>query len=354
MAGTTHLYAGVAATVGMTHTGTLGGIFRQAAGDTKWEKLAGGLPEDAEVHAITVHPKDHDTIFVGSTKGIYRSTNRGGKFEHLNVRGGDPDIWSLLVHPTNTQRIYAGATPVGVYRSDDGGDHWKQLADPGLPNRVIMAFACRVMRLDVDPNSPDDVYATLEANGAIRSRNAGESWEDCTADLIRFCEEPKYRSRIGSQTEVEGMLDGHALACSAAAPGTVFLANRMGLFRSADRGQHWEDMEIGKFSPLTYGRDIRTSPLDPKVMYAALSPAARSTDGSVYRSDDVGKTWTRFDHGVKAEATMMGVIPHPTDPGQVYAISRCGQVFGTQDGGKSWTESRLPEGVRDCYAIACG
>ena len=93
------------------------------------------------------------------------------------------------------------------------------------------------MRLDVDPNSPDDVYATFEANGAMRSRNGGESWEDCTADLIRFCEEPKYRSRIGSQTEIEGMLDGHALACSAAAPGTVFLANRMGLFRSDDRGE---------------------------------------------------------------------------------------------------------------------
>ena len=123
---------------------------------------------------------------------------------------------------------------LGSIRSDDGGDTWRKTADPGLPDRVIMAFACRVMRLDVDPNSPDDVYATLEANGAMRSRNGGESWEDCTADLIRFCEQPKYRSRIGSQTEIEGMLDGHALACSAAAPGTVFLANRMGLFRSND------------------------------------------------------------------------------------------------------------------------
>ena len=350
----TNVYAGVAATVGMTHSGTLGGIFRQAVGDKKWEKLGGGLPADAEVHAITVHPGDLDTIFVGSTKGIYRSTNRGGKFEHLGMTADDPDVWSILIHPKDPRRIYAGATPVGVYRSDDGGDHWKKLVDPPLPNRVHMAFACRVMRLDVDPNSPDDVYATLEANGAMRSRDAGESWEDCTADLIRFCEEPKYRSRIGSQTEIEGMLDGHALACSAAAPGTVFLANRMGLFRSNDRGEHWVDMEIGKFSPMTYGRDIRTSPLDPKVLYAALAPAARSTDGAVYRSDDVGKTWTRFDRGIKAEATMMGVSPHPKDPNQVYAISRCGQVFGTQDGGKSWSESRLPEGVRDCYAVACG
>jgi photosystem II stability/assembly factor-like uncharacterized protein len=323
-------------------------------GSNNWQQLGGGFPADAEVHAITVHPTDSDTIFVGSTKGMYRSSNRGDKFEKLALPGGDADIWSVLIHPKNPKRIYAGATPIAVYRSDDGGSSWQLTKDPGLPNRVHMAFACRVMRLDVDPNSPDDIYATMEANGAMRSRNAGESWEDCTADLIRFCEEPKYRSRIGSQTEIEGMLDGHALACSAAAPGTVFLANRMGLFRSDDRGEHWKDMEIGKFSPLTYGRDIRTSPLDAKIMYAALSPAARSTDGSVYRSDDVGKSWTRFDRGIKAEATMMGVIPHPKDANQVYAISRAGQVFGTQDGGKSWSESRLPEGTRDSYCIACG
>ena len=259
------------------------------------------------------------------------------------------DMLYMLVQyadPTNSLRR-------GPFQKQSDGS-WKKLTDPGLPDRVIMAFACRVMRLDVDPNAPDDVYATLEANGAMRSRNAGESWEDCTADLIRFCEEPKYRSRIGSQTEIEGMLDGHALACSAAAPGTVFLANRMGLFRSSDRGEHWEDMEIGRFSPLTYGRDIRTSPHDPKVLYAAPSPAARSTDGSVWRSDDVGKTWKRFDHDIKADATMMGVTIHPRDPNQVYAVSRCGQMFGTTDGGKSWTESKLPEGVRDCYAIAAG
>jgi len=354
MAGTTHVYAGVAATVGMEHTGTLGGIFRQEAGGGKWKQLKNGLADGAEVHAITVPPSAPDTVFVGSTKGLYRSNDRGGRFEKLPLPGGDADIWSVLVHPKDPRRIYAGASPIAVYRSDDGGDHWKQTADPALPNRVHMAFACRVMRLDVDPNHPDEVYATMEANGAMRSRNAGESWEDCTADLIRFCEEPKYRSRIGSQTEIEGMLDGHALACSAAAPGTVFLANRMGLFRSGDKGEHWEDMEIGRFSPLTYGRDIRTSPHDAKVLYAALSPAARSTDGAIYKSEDVGESWKRFDHGIKADATMMGVIVHPKDPSQVYGISRAGQVFGTTDGGKSWSESRLPEGVRDCYCIACG
>jgi photosystem II stability/assembly factor-like uncharacterized protein len=345
----THVYAGAARSM----EGTFGGVFRQAVGDGRWEHLTSGLPDDTQVHAITVHPENPDVVYIGTTKGTFRSTNRGARWDKLNLPG-DADIWSICIHPKNPRIVYAGASPPGVYRSDDGGDTWRKTADPGLPDRVIMGFACRVMRLDVDPNSPDDIYATLEANGTMRSRNGGDTWQDCTADLIRFCEEPKYRSRIGSQTDIEGMLDGHALAVSAAAPGTVFLANRMGLFRSDNRGETWQDMEIGRFSALTYGRDIRVSPHDPKVMYACLSPAARSTDGSIYRSDDVGRTWKRFDHGVKAEATMMAVTVHPRDPNQVYGVSRFGQVFGTQDGGRSWHEHRLPEGARDLYAVACG
>ncbi len=348
MAATT-VYAGAARSI----EGTMGCVFRHTLGDAGWRRLTTGLPEDAQVHAITVHPEHPDTVYLGTTKGLFRSTNRGDSWQLLPLPG-EADIWSICIHPTNARVLYAGASPPAVYRSDDGGDSWRKTADPGLPDRVIMAFACRVMRVDIDPNAPDDVYATLEANGCIRSRNGGQSWEDCTADLIRFCEEPKYRSRIGSQTEVEGMLDGHALACSAAAPGSVFLANRMGLFRSDDKGQNWRDMEISRFSPLTYGRDIRVSPHDPKVLYACLSPAARSLDGSIYRSDDVGQTWKRFDHGFKAEATMMGVAVNPKDPNQVFGVSRFGQVFATLDGGKSWSESHLPDGVRDVYAVACG
>ena len=127
-----------------------------------------------------------------------------------------------------------------------------------------------------------------------------------------------------------------------------------GLFRSDDRGQKWQDLEVGRFSPLTYGRDIRVSPHDARTLYAALSPAARSQDGSLYRSTDLGQTWSRVDHGVKARATMMGLALHPRDADQVYGASRCGQVFGTRDGGKTWSESQLPDGIDDVYAIACG
>jgi photosystem II stability/assembly factor-like uncharacterized protein len=106
-------------------------------------------------------------------------------------------------------------------------------------------------------------------------------------------------------------------------------------------------------SPLTYARDVRVSPHDPRVLHACLSPATRSEDGSLYRSDDLGETWTRCDRGVKAESTMMAVALHPADPDHLYCTSRTGQVFGTEDGGRTWHEHRLPDGVKDVYALAC-
>jgi photosystem II stability/assembly factor-like uncharacterized protein len=186
----------------------------------------------------------------------------------------------------------------------------------------------------------------------MRSLDGGENWEDCSTGLLKLAELPHLKSKIQSDTEAEGMMDGHALAVSAATPGTVFLAVRMGLFRSDDRMSTWRDMEIGRFSPLTYGRDVRVSPSDPRTLYACLSPAARSEDGSLWKTENLGESWTRVDRGVKAEKTMMCVALHPRDPGQIHCASRAGQVFSTDDGGTSWRESRLPDGVEDVYAIA--
>jgi photosystem II stability/assembly factor-like uncharacterized protein len=321
--------------------------------DSRWDHLTNGLSEETDVHAITVHPDDPAVVYIGTRSGPYPSTDRGDHWERL----GFPDpvaVWPMLIDPNNPRTLYAGTSPVAVYRSDDGGDNWRRLTDPRMPDRVKMPFACRVMRLAIAPDNPGDLFATLEVNGAMRSRDGGESWEDSSAGLVCLGAMPCYKSRIASDTEIEGMLDGHALCVSSAAPDAVFLAVRMGLFRSADRGASWQDMEIGRFAPFTYARDIRVSPQDPRTMYACVSPAAISADGSIFRSHDLGETWARFDHSVKADATMMGVALHPRDPDQVYGASRVGQVFGTQDGGRTWHEYRLPQGCRDVYAIACG
>ena len=348
MNGSSNVYVGAA----QAGSGT-GGIYRIAAAGGSWERLSGGLPEDTQVQAITVHPSDPDTVFIGTHRGPYRSRDRGDHWERLDFPDDGTQVWAIAVHPNDPRILYAGTSPVGVFRSDDGGDKWRRLPVPALPERVKMAFPCRVMRLAVDPANPEHVYATLEVGGVMRSLDGGETWDDCSADLVELASRPHLKSKIQSDTEIEGMMDGHALCVSAASPDNVFLAVRMGLFRSADRGMSWQDMEVGRFSPLTYSRDVRVSPQDPRVLYACLSPAARSEDGSLYRSDNLGETWSRFDRGVKAETTMMAVALHPRDPDEVHCVSRSGQLFTTRDGGKSWSEHRLPDGVRDVYAVAC-
>jgi photosystem II stability/assembly factor-like uncharacterized protein len=330
-----------------TKDGGAGGLFRREPGGA-WQHVF----TQADVHAVTPHPTAADTIFLGSKDGPYVSTDRGAHWERLGFPDRGVQVWSILVDPQDERRIYAGASPVGVYRSTDGGAHFTRLPDPALPERVRMDFPCRVMRFAAHPTQPGELYATLEVNGAMRSTDGGESWHDCSADLVRLADAPHLKSRILSDTDTEGMLDGHAIAMTAADPGAVYLAVRMGLFRSTDAGQSWQDIEVGRFSPYTYGRDIRVAPSDPKVMYAALSVAARSDAGSLWRSDDLGASWRRFDK-VTPHATVMGIGLHQSRPDQVAIVARGGEVFATDDAGATWQELPLPPAGRDAYAIAC-
>jgi photosystem II stability/assembly factor-like uncharacterized protein len=332
--------------------GTVSGLFRQAAGEDRWQSITQGLPESASIQALTVHPSTHDVMFAGTQDGVYRSADGGTSWQRTDFPR-DLQVWSVTVHPRDARVVYAGTSPVGVLRSEDGGETWTRLPNAVQPERIKMGFGCRVMRIAVVPGPPDELYAGLEVAGAMRSLDGGEHWSDCSADLVALAERPNLKSKIQSDSEAEGMLDAHALAVTDAAPGTVFLAVRMGMFQSDDRGKSWRDMEVGRFSPLTYARDVRVSPHDARTLYACLSPAARSQDGSLYRTTDLGKSWTRVDHDVKARATMMALALDPHDADRVHCVSRCGQVFSTRDGGKSWRESLLPAGVQDVYALAC-
>jgi photosystem II stability/assembly factor-like uncharacterized protein len=330
-----------------------GGLFRTTAGDGQWQALTRGLPENVEVRAIAVHPGDADVIYAGTQDGPYRSIDGGERWERLGFPDGGAVVWSIAFHPTRPQVMYAGVAPVALYRSADSGDTWQKLEGAISPEHCPMGFPTRVIRIAVDAGRPDDVYAALEVSGVIRSEDGGESWADLSEALIDLSHETHLKSRIGSDTDSEGMLDSHAIAVSPVKPGSPFLAVRMGLFESGDRGESWRDMKIGRYSPLTYCRDVIVSPHDARVMYACLSPAARSHDGTLYRTDDLGHTWRRYDRGIKANATMMKVAVHPNRAESVYCVSRCGQVFGTEDDGASWREYRLPDNVRDVYAVAC-
>lgn len=343
-----HVYAAVAGYFGRPNEPGLTGVFRRAADDADWRHILQSL----ETFTVYAAPRD-PLVFAGTADGVWRSTDGGATF----ARADFPDrvqIWSIAPSPADPRLMFAGGSPVSVYRSEDGGESWSRMPDPALPDRANMPFACRVMRFAPHPRNSGEIYAALEVNGAMRSTDGGESWTDCSADLVRLAEkEPRLRSKIVSDTEHEGMLDAHAICISPADPETVILALRMGLFRSGDHGATWEDMRVERFSPFGYARDVRVSPQQPTTIYACLSVAASSKDGALFRSRDVGRTWHRFDK-VQPHGTLMSVALHQRDPNQAYIAARYGEVFGTQDGGETWRDMPLPSGVKDVYALACG
>ena len=349
-----YIFAGGDHDARLNDTRDYGGLFRRSPGDGEWETITQGLPKNVATRAIAIHPNDPRVLFVGTQDGPYRSTDSGAHWERPNFPDRNVDIYAITYHPTKPNVLYAGAAPVALYRSEDGGDSWKKMPAARAPKNCDMDFPVRVIRMAVDPSRPDDIYLALEVDGVIRSTDGGETFTDVSAPLIKLAQEPHLKSKIGSSMEAEGMLDCHCIVVSPASPGQPILAVRMGLFRAGDRGASWHDMRVGRFSPLTYARDVCVSTHNPRTLYACLSTAARSNDGTLYRSDDLGENWRRFDHGITAEGTMTCVTVSRADPKRIYCVSRVGQVFGTEDEGASWREYRVPPGVlQRVRALAC-
>jgi photosystem II stability/assembly factor-like uncharacterized protein len=350
MAAKSNIYAGVAGYVGRPDEKGSVGVFRRADAGGEWQHVLANL----ETYTVLVHPADPSVVFAGTADGVWRSNDHGATFERTKFADKGKQIWSFLVDRRDAKCVYAGASPVDVYRSEDCGESWRRLPNPGVKDRATAPFAVRVMRMVQHPTRANEIYAALEVNGVMRSTDGGETWADCSADLIRLSGLPHLKSKIVTDTFAEGMLDGHAIAISPADPEGVILACRMGLFRTTDQGKTWQDMEMKRFSPVTYGRDVKVAPQDPKTIYAALSVAAASHDGGLYRSQDAGTTWKRFDK-IQVHGTIMSVGLHQTNPMQVCVGARYqGEVFATRDGGESWASMPLPGPVKDIYSVAWG
>jgi photosystem II stability/assembly factor-like uncharacterized protein len=347
----THVFAAVAGYVGRPEaTGAYGVFRRPAAPGGEWQNVFG----EKETHYVMVHPADPNVVLAGTIDGVYRSTDKGLTFARADFPETERQIWSFMVDSRDANRVYAGASPVGVFISEDRGASWRALPDPGIAVRLTSPFACRVMRLAQHPTKPNTIFAALEFGGAMVSHDSGENWADCGDPLVEMSKQPHLSSQIATDSTAEGMLDGHALTIAPDDPDAVVIALRMGLFESRDGGKSWQDKEVDRFSPTTYGRDVRVGPSEPGTLYAALSVAAASEDGGLYRSTDKGETWQRFDK-VQVHGTIMSIGLHRQDANQVYIGARYnGEVFGTQDGGATWSEMSIPGEVKDIYCVTCG
>jgi len=58
--------------------------------------------------------------------------------------------------------------------------------------------------------------------------------------------------------------------------------------------------------------------------------------------------------GVEPKSTMFGLTLDQVNTGRMFCATSAGEVWGSTDGGDSWTAHPLPEGANQVYALACG
>ena len=337
-----YVYVGLA---GETAPGRVvkSGLYRMAAENGKWKLLTRGLPEAPAIRALVVHPQEPDVLYAGTQVGPYRSIDAGDHWEKVNIPDHGLPVWSLLFHPRDPNIMYAGYENCEIYRSHDGGEHWQQLpVHVRFPEITVAPGANpakRVLSLACNPADPNELYGAIEVGGIIRSLDGGEHWENLS-----------HGHYLNDDT-----VDMHGVLVSRWRSGTVFAISRAGMFRSTDQGEHWSTILLEPLNAKdqTYCRSIREVPGDPKTIWVAAGANFQSDVGVLFRSTDGGLTWKRADLGVQPKSTMFGVAFDERQPQRMYCATSGGEVFASQDAGKTWGAYPLPEGATQIYALAC-
>src|SRR5439155_398440 len=182
----------------------------------------------------------------------------------------------------------------------------------------------------------DEIYGAVEVGGVIRSLDGGEHWDNMS-----------HGQYVNDDT-----VDMHGVLVGRWRPGQVFAIGRAGLFCSADRGEHWASARLEPLNPngQTYCRDIRETPGDSKTIWVAAGATFQSEVGVLFRSKDGGASWSRVDMGVKPKTTMFTLAFDTRQPRRMFCATSGGEVFASEDGGRSWGARPLPEGARSRHA----
>ncbi|MDP3976228.1 MAG: hypothetical protein Q8P95_04925 [bacterium] len=143
--------------------GWYGALQRSQDGGKNWELVPSDLKQ---VISLTAHPKEKDTIFATTAKGIQVSKDQGKTWGTLSEQLGSAAVIALAVSPSDSNHMLSSSDPLGFQKSIDGGKSWQKIEqDAG----VILFIA-------YNPKNPNRVYA-LNTEGVIySSTDAGEHW----------------------------------------------------------------------------------------------------------------------------------------------------------------------------------
>ncbi len=258
-------------------------------------------------------------------------------------------VWHLEPSLTEPDTVYAGIEDAALFRSTDGAQTWKEL--PGLrgndtgPRWQPGAGGMCLHTILLDPSDPQRMFIAISAAGAFRTDDAGKTWKPINRGLkSEFIPDPN--AEVGHCV--------HRIAQHRSRPNTLFMQKHWDVMRSDDAGDNWH--EISGDLPTDFGFVIDVHAHEPETVYVVPIKSDSEhfpLDGKlrVYRSRTGGNEWEPLVKGLPQSDCYVNVL---RDAMAVDSLDSCGVYFGTTggqeyasaDAGNNWAPI-----VRDLPAV---
>jgi hypothetical protein len=102
-------------------------LIKSTDGATSWAEAQTGLPFPGSVNAIAIDPHNHSTIYAGTGRGVFKSTDSASTWKTTDCSFCTGPVFALVIDPSNSANIYA-STGESVYRSTDSGATWTSIS----------------------------------------------------------------------------------------------------------------------------------------------------------------------------------------------------------------------------------
>ena len=237
-------------------------------------------------------------------------------------------IWHLEPSLTDPDTIYAGAEDAALFRSTDGGASWHELAalrghesgkywQPGAGGMGLHTIV-------LDPTNHERIYIAISAAGVFRTEDGGKSWTPVNQGLQSPYVLPDPNATVGHCV--------HRIAMHPSRPNVLFMQKHWDVMRTDDAGDKWH--EISGDLPTDFGFPIDIHAHEPDTVYVVPIKSDSEhfpPDGKlrVYRSRAGGHEWEPLTNGLPQSDCYVNVL---RDAMAVDTLDECGIYFGTTGG----------------------
>jgi photosystem II stability/assembly factor-like uncharacterized protein len=236
-------------------------------------------------------------------------------------------VWHLEPSLQDPDTVYAGVEDAALFRSTDGGQNWTEL--PGLrghgtgPKWQPGAGGMCLHTIILDPSNPQRIYIAISAAGAFRTDDGGKSWKPINRGL--------YSKYIPNPTAEVGHCVHH-VAMNPSRPGILFMQKHWDVMRSNDAGDSWQ--KISGNLPTDFGFVIDVHAHEPETIYVVPIKSDSEhfvPDGKlrVFRSRAGGNEWEALTKGLPQSNCYVNVL---RDAMAIDSLDECGVYFGTSGG----------------------